>query len=134
MFSESFLRAVNRHFNWHSLPANGTAGGVLVGFKTSKFKILAWNVKNFCVSALVTNVEDNFSWRLITVYGSPYDDHKHEFLEELHCLLGDWDGPTLIGGDFNLIRSTSEKNGNINYHWADCFNEWINQWGLIEFK
>ena len=129
-FHQSFFDCFGQ-FSWNFLPANGTTGGVLVGFKTSKFKILAWNFKNFCVSALVTNVEDNFFWRLITVYGSPSDDHKHEFLEELHSLLGDWDGPTLIGGDFNLIRGTSEKNnGNINYHWADCFNEWINQWGL----
>jgi hypothetical protein len=28
-----------------------------------------------------------------------------------------WDGPTLIGGDFNLIRESKEKSsGNINQH------------------
>ena len=54
-FHQSFFDCFGQ-FSWNFLPANGTARGVLVGFKTSKFKILAWNVKNFCVSTLVTNV------------------------------------------------------------------------------
>jgi len=72
---------------------------------------------------------------LITVYGSAYEEGKQEFINELHEILSEWDGPTLVGGDFNLIRTVSDKNNeNINFHWADAFNEWINHWGLIEFK
>ncbi|PUZ51151.1 hypothetical protein GQ55_6G154700 [Panicum hallii var. hallii] len=47
----------------------------------------------------------------------------------------EWDGPTLLGGDFNLIRNAAEKNNdNIIYHWSDSFNDWINHWDLIELK
>jgi len=50
-------------------------------------------------------------------------------------VLDEWEGPTLLGGDFNLIRDATEKNNdNINYHWSDAFNEWINHWGLVELK
>lgn len=29
----------------------------------------------------------------------------------------------MFGGDFNLIRSSVDKNnGNVNFHWADTFN------------
>jgi hypothetical protein len=38
-----------------------------------------------------------------------------------------WSGPTLVGGDFNLIREACEKNTcNINQRWEYLFNDWIN--------
>ena len=38
--------------------------------------------------------------------------------------------PTLLGGDFNLVRSAADKsNGVIN-----CDNDRINRWSLIDFK
>jgi hypothetical protein len=41
----------------------------------------------------------------------------------------------LVGGDFNLSRFTSDKNnGKINLRYADCFNDWVNKWGLIEIS
>ena len=86
-------------------------------------------------SAHIRNNCDSFSWRLITVYGAAYDEHKQDFLDELNNIMDSWDGPTLLGGDFNLIRSSSDKNNdNINYHWSDSFNEWINHWSLMEIK
>jgi hypothetical protein len=37
--------------------------------------------------------------------------------------------------DFNLIRESCEKSsGNINQHWADLFNDWINKFHLIKIK
>jgi hypothetical protein len=39
-------------------------------------------------------------------------------INELHNIIPSWSGPTLVGGDFNLIREKKEKNtGNINQHW-----------------
>lgn len=44
--------------------------------------------------------------------------------------MSSWQGPTLVGGDFNLIRSRHEKNsGLINQRWTDAYNEWVNQNG-----
>lgn len=80
-------------------------------------------------------MNDNFIWRLVTVYGSPYELGKQEIVDELHKNLDSWDGPTMFGGDFNLIRNSSEKNtGNINQHWAEAFNNWINVGALLEIK
>lgn len=56
-------------------------------------------------------------WRLVSVYGSAYDQFKMDFINELHNLLTGWAGPTLVGGDFNLIREASDKStGAINQH------------------
>ena len=117
IFSESFLKAINCHFIWHYLPAKSTAGGILVGFDDRKFEVSSWQNKQYSVSAMVKNIADDFVWRFIVVYGSAYEEGKPEFIIELHELLDNWDGPTLIGGDFNLVCSHKEKNnGMVNLH------------------
>jgi hypothetical protein len=45
------------------------------------------------------------------------------------------EGPCDDWGDFNFSRFVSDKsNGGINKKWVDCFNDWINKWGLIEIN
>jgi hypothetical protein len=44
----------------------------------------------------------NLVFRVISVYRSPYEEGKEEFICELHSLFLDPSAPTLIGGDFNL--------------------------------
>jgi hypothetical protein len=84
---------------------------------------------------IIRNNTDKFTWSLIVVYDSPYDETKLEFIDELHFVMGLWDGPTLIGGDFNLVRSQKEKNnGMVNFTHTSRFKDWINLWGLIEIK
>ena len=84
---------------------------------------------------MIKNSHDKFVWRLVVVYGSPYEEGKLDFLQEIESILGNWDGPTVLGGDFNLITTAREKsNGNINQRWAYLFQDWINKFGLIELK
>lgn len=134
-FDEPFLRSIHRNFTWHCLPATGTAGGILVGFDESKMEVTAWQTKTFCLSAMVKNHKDHLHWRYIAVYGSPYEEGKLDFIQELHSLVENWDGPTVIGGDFNLVTNAKEKNnGSINFKWSALFQDWINKQGLIELK
>ena len=136
-FSFAQLQTLDNHdmYVWNWLPAVGTAGGLLVGINSDVFEVLSWSIHEFCVSSLLKTKRDNFTWKLISVYGSAYDEHKLEFINELHNVLSCWSGPTLVGGDFNLIRESCDKNtGNINQHWADLFNDWINKFGLMEIK
>ena len=41
----------------------------------------------YCVSVMIKNIDSKFIWRFISVYGSPYDEGKSEFIQELHSLL-----------------------------------------------
>jgi hypothetical protein len=76
---------------------------------------------------------DKLVWKLIVVYGSPYDEPKSEFINELHLVMGEGNDPILLGGDFNLVRSQGEKsNGVVNFNHTSLFNEWIEKWGLME--
>jgi exonuclease III len=134
-FNESFLKYIRKDFVWHFLPANGTAGGILVGVDERKFDVIAWKVGKFSVAGIIKNCHDNFVWRLVVVYGSPYEEGKLEFLEELDSLLTNWDGPTVLGGDFNITITAKEKNnGQINQKWANSLIDLINKWGLVELK
>jgi hypothetical protein len=84
---------------------------------------------------LVLEKKSNFSWRFIAVYGSPYEEGKQRFIDELHSVMEGWSGSSLIGGDFNLVRFTQDKSNGVIYHrLADAFNEWVGKWGLIELN
>lgn len=72
---------------------------------------------------MLTCKKSGFIWKFIVVYGPTYDDQKQAFLDELEAIMSTWQGPTLVGGDFNLVRFVSDKsNGVINHKWADSFN------------
>jgi hypothetical protein len=78
--------------------------------------------------AVVKNSLDKWVWRLVTIYGSPYEESNLDFLAELDGALANWQGPTLVGGDFNLVRNQQEKSNRvINFHHVNAFNDLINK-------
>jgi hypothetical protein len=54
----SYLESVNRQMEWNYVPAKGTAGGILVGFKSSLFEIISWQGFECCAVAIVKNRMD----------------------------------------------------------------------------
>jgi len=50
------------------------------------------------------------------VYGSPYEEGKQEFIDELHTIFDNWEGPMVLGGDFNLVRNPTEKSNGMVDH------------------
>ena len=94
----SFLKYIagNYDFNWFSLPAKGTAGGILVGFRSDLFDVISFSAKDFCVISTVKSISDNFIWQLVVVYGSSYPEHKLEFITELHDVMEASSFPTLV--------------------------------------
>ena len=57
-FHCSVLSYIGSNFSWNYLPATGTAGGILLGFKTSKFEVIFWDIRQFSISAIVKNTVD----------------------------------------------------------------------------
>lgn len=136
-FSDSYLKSLSRscNFSWNHLPANGTAGGILMGVDLDAFDIVSWNILNFSITCKVKLIGKNTEFRIVTVYGSSYEEGKEEFIFELHSLFVEDATPTLVGGDFNLVKFSADKsNGNINRKWSDKFNAWVEIWSLLEIK
>jgi hypothetical protein len=101
----------------------GTARGILVGLKSTCFSLISWQEFQYARVALIKKITNSFIWRLAVVYGSPYEESKVEFIYELHLIMGLWGGPTLLGGDFNLVRSQKEKSDvPVNFNLVELFN------------
>jgi exonuclease III len=125
-FTTSFLRNLScpARFVWEILPAKGTAGGILLGVREESFSVSNVYVFKFSISCMLLDKKSNFNWRLVIVYGSPYDEGKPKFIDELHLVLSMWQGTTVLGGDFNLCRFASDKsNDRINQKISDYFND-----------
>jgi hypothetical protein len=66
----------NRIFSWNFLPANGSAGGILVEVNNDMFDIISWDIRMFSVSVVVKNKPDDLVLRITTLYVSPYEEGK----------------------------------------------------------
>ena len=117
-FIQGYLKTLadNTPFSWFSLPAKDTAGGILVGCNSNKFSASVCDILNFSVSLIISDVKTGFCWKLVVVYGSPYETGKLEFLTEIDEVMSKWKGPTMVVGDFSLVRfAIDNSNLIINY-------------------
>jgi hypothetical protein len=69
----------------------------LVGLRSDCFSILSWQCLHHAPIFMIKNNSDGFIWKLMVIYGTPYDANK-EFIDEIHWIMGSWTGPTLLGG------------------------------------
>jgi hypothetical protein len=69
------------------------------------------------------------------VYGLAQDDFKTAFLSELVHTCQQNPLPTLIGGDFNIMRNNKEKNNDrYSDRWSFLFNAVIDSFDLWEIE
>lgn len=109
---------IGSDFTWKWFPATSSVGGIFMGLGTYNFEIISWNVSTLSVSCILTCKAHKQLWRFIYLYVFVYEEHKLKFMIELHNIMSCWLGPTLIGGDFNLVRSSSDKsNVVVDQHW-----------------
>jgi hypothetical protein len=85
----------------------------------------------FYIKFHLCNKADNFKWILMVVYGPAWDDFKLAFLAELVRTCQQNTLPTLIGGDFNILRSSKDKNNDRYINpWSFLFNAVIDSFDL----
>jgi hypothetical protein len=108
---------------------------MMMGVSKELATVSAEDQGTFFQSLKLTMTADNFEWCLMNVYGPAHDDRKLEFLEEIKTKLQELEGPVLVGGDFNLVRTLAEKSSrNVNVHLMDAFNEMIQTTALRELQ
>lgn len=124
-----------RNFAWNSLPAVGSAGGILVGVDEDIYDVISWKNREFSMACQLRYKPKDVVFNVIFVYASPYEDGKESFISELHTIFLETTGPIQIGGDFNLVRyQTDKSNGNVDQKWCDKFNAWVEIWNLLEIR
>jgi hypothetical protein len=108
------------------LPSVGSAGGVIIAWKSQVVSVLAQRIDRFSVSVLLSQ-EGGQPWWLTTVYGPTVDDMRALFLDEFRMLRGSLAGPWAVAGDFNMILDMRDKNNaNINRRRMAMFRRFVN--------
>jgi hypothetical protein len=87
----------------------GRSRGMLVGIDLKVMDIGAIDEGDHYVKFHLCNKSDSFKWSLVAVYGPAQDDKKEGFLAEMANMCSHENLPTMIGGDFNILRSSREK-------------------------
>jgi hypothetical protein len=90
---------------------------------------------DYYVKFYLCNKSDSFKWVLVVVYGPVQDDQKEKFLAELVHMCSHENLPLLMGGDFNILRHSAEKNNDrFNDRWPFLFNTIIDVLNLQEIE
>jgi hypothetical protein len=97
---------------WHCLPPRGRSEGILLDINTTSFDLSFIVEGGFFIKFQLNNKIDKFSWILMVVYGPAQDQFKSIVLDVLVRTCQYNFLPTLIGGDFNILRNSKEKNNN----------------------
>lgn len=117
-FTKTVLKNGGQEFFWHWTEPHGRFGGILLDVNLQTFDIGSVDEGDFYVKFHVRNKEDGFQWILIAVYGLAQMEYKEAFLTKMVQTCSQDTHPTIIGGDFNIIRNPQEKNNdNYNDRW-----------------
>jgi hypothetical protein len=97
--------------DWCCLDSRGDSGGVLIMWGRKVVKKIDECVREFALAVTFKNVEDNFTWTFVSVYGPNFDRDRRLIWDELVDLLNWWDLPWCIGVDFNVTWFPSKRFG-----------------------
>ncbi|KAJ1265191.1 hypothetical protein BS78_08G060300, partial [Paspalum vaginatum] len=120
-------------FVWHCFPPRGRSGCILLRINANVHDLNFVVEGEFYIKFHLYNKFDKFKWILKAVYGPAPEEFKSPFLSELVRAWQQNPLPTFIGGDFNIMRSSKEKNSNkYSNRWPFLFNAVIDSFYLQE--
>jgi hypothetical protein len=134
-YNDKFFRLVdpNKVFAWHWLPSNGRSGGILCGIRKENFDIDKVTEHEFAIEVEAVDKKCHNRLRLVTIYGPAQVEKKEKFLTDLSTICAKGDLPLIVGGDFNILRFSDEKNKSFCANrYSEMFNWIINTYGLRE--
>lgn len=97
-----------------SIPAVGTAGGIIIGWNSILFDGKMLFTGSFYLSMEFRNKTNNVSWVCTSVYGPNARHLKPGFWNELRTCQPNLEIPWVICGDFNSIFSPSDKSNGLH--------------------
>jgi hypothetical protein len=88
----SFLKNLSCpvEFRWELLLANGMGRDILVGVREKYFIMSNVSILKSSISCMLQDSKSSFCWKLVVAYGSPYEEGKADFIDELHVVLSSW--------------------------------------------
>jgi hypothetical protein len=124
-----------RNFVWHWTTPHGRSSGILLGVNLDVLDVGSIDDGDFFVEVSLRDRKSDFKWVLMAVYGAAQPEFKESFLTELVQACDKEKLPLCIGGDFNIIRNSSEKNNDrFEGRWPFLFNVVIGSLDLREIE
>jgi exonuclease III len=124
-----------RNFVWHWTAPHGRSGGILLGVNLDTMDIGSIDDGDFFIKFKLSDRKSDFKWVLVAVYGAAQPEFKESFLTELVQACTNEKLPLCLGGDFNIIRNSREKNNDrYDERWPFLFNELIDSLDLREIE
>ena len=122
-------------YEYLEVKANKSAGGILALWDPQKFGILDVEASKNYLSVVCQAVGDKEIYMITNVYGPQKQADKPKLLTSLEELRARHPiFPWIVAGDFNMIKSLSEKKGGIRQLGRDstAFQNFIMNMGLVE--
>jgi exonuclease III len=137
MIEDNILRKIDpkQSYLWKWIPSRGKIGGMLSGINMEYFDVGSYKEEKYTLRLNLWDKERKLKWNFINVYEAAQDEHKQEFLAELAGMISSCQDSVLIGGDFNIIRFSSDQNkkGGSQKH-SKLFNSVINTYDLVDLQ
>lgn len=134
-YTDAWFRSISgpKHFIWQQLSPSGKFGGLLLGVNADVMEVLQVGCGDHYIRMQVLDRKSKCKTNLIVVYGPAQPENKDHFLAEFSQLCYSLSDPSIIGGDFNILRKTSDKNKPcVLPRWSMIFNSIIENNGLKE--
>lgn len=133
LFKAKTFLPPNLSSSYDFVPADGARGGILTAWDRRLWTLSSSTSLRFSFTTAFASTLSDCDFTVTNVY-APLDHHlTPAFLDELLSLLPTVNGPWVIIGDFNLIRSPEDKNNdNINLALLNAFNQTIEQLAVLE--
>jgi hypothetical protein len=80
-----------------------------MGVKMDRLEMEAWETSSYFMGATIRDRVSNFRWEAPTVYGPADHEWSLAFLVELDKKCAVTVLPSIVGGDYNLIRAAMDK-------------------------
>lgn len=119
----------NRNIEWTYSPTEGTAGGMMFGWKRIYLRSFETEYGLYSLSVKFKAKREGNFWWLSCIYGSSVYSSKSEFWNDLNDLGNLIDGPWCVRGDFNEILYSTESKRRLR---SDFFNGWVSNFTLID--
>ena len=120
------------YVDWLYLGSDGAFGGILLMWDSRVVEKVEEAVGHFSVSCKFKNIDDQFEWAFIGVYGPNLNKRRRLMWEELIGLISWCDLPWCIRGDFNIICFPSERLGAASFSRAMYgFSDFVSLHGMM---
>lgn len=95
------------------VPSQGASGGMCIMWCEDEFELLDTLEDQYTLSCMFKSRRDGTEWFVTGVYAPNNRVQRKKLWREIAGVLGVWDIPGCVVGDFNTIRFVEEKNRDI---------------------